>query len=204
MGHMRTLRPIAVGALTLSAALLLTGCLDAGFPGSTATTPPATPSAPATSSQATTTTPTTGPSQTPEPTAAPGIPVTIDCQAILTPDGIYDIDPNLTVVPLDGPPSTRFAQESIADDGTVCHVTHATTGASAFIGVSAPAAARLAEQRAAAGAGSPLGTTGTEVHGAATQLQVFHDERRVTGECDPAFNPDSLRAMLELAISNGA
>jgi len=94
--------------------------------------------------------------------------------------------------------------EAIAADGTVCQATHATSGATAFLGISAPGEAALAEQLAAAGSGSPLGSTGVDAHGEPDQLQVFRGERRITGECDPSFNPDSLRALLETAIANGA
>lgn len=198
---MPRLRPLAVGAIALSAALLLTGCLDGGFPGAT---PTATPSA-APSTDASTPTPTSPPATpSPTPSAAPATPVALDCAALLSIEGVYAIDPNLAVIPLSGAPSTWLAQETAAAQGTVCEATHGTSGAVAFIGISAPGTAALDAARAAAGAGSPLGGTGLEVFGAPNQLQVFHDARRVTAECDPRFNPDSLRALLELALANGA
>ncbi len=198
---MRSHRPLLLGALAIGAALLLTGCLDAGFPGDSPTTrvPTSATTAPA---APTTTVPTEAP--TPEPTTAPASPVALDCAALLPIGDLYEIDPNLSIVPVTGSPSTWLAQEAIAADGTVCQATHATSGATAFLGISAPGAAALAEQLAAAGPGSPLGSTGVDAHGEPNQLQVFRGERRITGECDPSFNPDSLRALLETAIANGA
>ena len=198
---MRQSRPLLLGSLAIATAVVLTGCLDAGFPGPTPTAPTATDAPSATSTPATPT-PTVTPAPTPTPTAQAGTPVRLDCAQLLTVDALYSIDPNLTLVPLSGQPSTRFAAEAIEADGTACQVSHATSGASAFLGISAPGSEALERLRAAAGPEFPL--DGAEAYGQATQFQVFHDERRVSGECDPNFNPDSLAALVQTALAAGA
>jgi len=206
---MRASRSIALGAAALATALLLSGCLDTGFPGKT----PSVPAGPTGPSAAPSTSPSASPSTSPSPTAAPSpteepgdtaTPVHLDCGALLPIAALYDIDPNLGAVPLSGSPSTRLAQDALAADGTVCQVTHATSGATAFISIAAPGAAAIDAAIAAAGPGSPLGDTGLEAHGDAAQLVVVSGDHLVGGECDPAFNPESLRALVALAIAGGA
>jgi len=98
----------------------------------------------------TTTTSTAAPSQTPEPTAsataAPvGTPVTIDCNTLISPQAMYDYNPNFGLSESYKPAAGTEAADIVGVDGLACAWINQTSGEIVEVAVANLPAERLTE-----------------------------------------------------------
>ncbi|MBN9238258.1 MAG: hypothetical protein BGO97_01130 [Micrococcales bacterium 70-64] len=132
-------------ALLLAPLLLLAlaGCVP-GDPGATAdpTLPPP---------------PSITPNPTPTITATPGPetePVTLGCSDLLTPQAVYDYNPNVSLLPSFSPDAASPAGRALAQQGIACSLVNQTSGMTVDFGVVAYTADALAAKKDAVAASS--------------------------------------------------
>jgi len=194
-------RAAALVAVLAVASLGLAGCLDSGFPA----TPTDAATTPGTPSGSPAPTPSSTPSATPSATPEAPTPVSVTCEQLVPLQPLYDLNPNYALVPTSSAANGTLAAAALADHGTVCHVVHTSSGATAVVSISQPGAAALAADQAAAGSSStatdPSGGTTTTVYGSGSQLQAFTATLRFTAEGDSAFDPDDLASLLAIAVA---
>ncbi|QYH36567.1 arginyl-tRNA synthetase [Salinibacterium sp. M195] len=142
-------------AIALSAsALLLSACVP--------TEPEPTSSPTASSSSPTPTStptsdPTSAPTAAPEPavTATPdaqATPVTIACTELISPQAIYDFNPNYVLLNSFTPAAGSPAASALQSKGTACRWQNGTSGITIDVSVAKPTSAKLASLKSAAGA----------------------------------------------------
>lgn len=136
MKHVR--RALAVVAIGSLAVLSLAGCINnTAEPTGSPTTP-----APAT-------TPTSSPT-------AVATPVTLPCPTILTPQQVYDYNPNYVAPATFTPAAGSDAAKVVADSGVACGWVDETSGTILSVAIAQPAPSELASLAAAASSpGSP-------------------------------------------------
>ncbi|MET4640069.1 iron ABC transporter ATP-binding protein [Mycetocola sp. 2940] len=112
----RPLRPFAVAAALLGS-LLLAGCAPAAAPSSSATPTPGASDG------------TAAPIASPTPTETPVMsePVDIACDALITPDDMYAINPNVSLMTESTPKADSLAAEIAAMNGLTCQWVHNTS-----------------------------------------------------------------------------
>lgn len=109
----RIVVPLAISALALAA---LSGCVPAPTPTSSGTAS-ATPSG------------STSASPTPSPTASTAsIPMTVDCNTLITPDDIYAFNPNFALISNWTPKSGSAAATAKSEQGIACRWQNQTSG----------------------------------------------------------------------------
>lgn len=197
MERRRFARPtIAFCALALTA--LLVGCAGQGLaaPGATETaTPSATPTPSATAT----------PTPSPTPTTAPGAdaqPVGFGCDALLSLQSVYDLNPNLSVVPDPAPPAGTLAATLVGGLGIACDLVHNSNGEILLVAAATPGTETIAALRALATAPVDLGETGFEVFATDTAMVAFRADLVVTAEAGSYFGPDEFAAALRAAIAS--
>jgi hypothetical protein len=140
----RPVRVTATLALVAAAAIALAAC--SGSPSSSdgsSASPSATHSS---GNGSATTTPT--PSSTPSPTGPTpgGTPVNLTCDQILTPQQVYNYNPNFGDDPGYKPAAGSLAAKAVADKGVACAWLNQTSGVVIQISVAQPDAANLTAQ----------------------------------------------------------
>lgn len=196
MERRRLARPsIAFCALVIGA--LLAGCTPQG---------PAAPVETATPTTAPIATTTTAPSPTPTPTptetpATQAQPIGYGCDALLPLQGVYDLNPNLSVVPDDAPPAGTLAATLVAGLGVACDLVHNSNGQVLRVAAATPGSEAIAALRAAGGDAYDLGAAGFEARSTGTAILAFRGDLVLTAEADAYFGVDELAAALRTAIS---
>ncbi|KQO99516.1 hypothetical protein [Leifsonia sp. Leaf264] len=137
---------------------LLAGCASDGG-GATPST--SAPSETATSTPSTD--PSTDPSSTPTATPTPTpTPVTLSCDQLLTPDDIYQYNPNVGTAPDYSPTPDTVIAEAAAASGIACGWTNQTSGELIEVAVAHPDATQLETlKQSAAATMSAVPTYGT-------------------------------------------
>jgi hypothetical protein len=147
---------LATGALVL---IVLAGCANGAEPAST-TSPTATPTTVPTASA------TPSPSPTPTPAEDADTAVTLGCDQVLTPDDVYDFNPNFGAAPGYKPADGSAAAVAALHKGVACGWSNQTSGDLIEVSVAQPTAATLADLKSQAAKSSTSVTTyGSAVKG---------------------------------------
>ena len=151
--------------------------------------------------------PTTEP--TGEPTAEPATPITIDCQTLLTPQDIYDFNPNVSTDPGFAPAEGSLPARALADNGIACGYLHQTSNELMNFALSQPNPEQLTlALNAAAGSSTPVPTYGTPpaVNGffdlATGEIQVFTPKYWLTATSTMFSEPGDAEPLVRAAISH--
>lgn len=161
--------------LTVSALALLgfVGCKSSADPQTT----PSAGSSHATPSSSASATPDATPSATPTPTREPGIPIGMDCNTFLSPQTVYNFNPNTSLQPAYKPKPGSDANEAVSFSGIACGLVNNSSGAITSVSVAHPAASDLAALKSAATKGTAVSGIGDtawfSTSGGTGQLQVF-------------------------------
>lgn len=145
MPSSRRLTVIAPFATVPLCVFLLAGC---GFLEPTTT---ATPSVPAGSPSATSA-PDPGTTSTPAP--EPGVPIGIDCDALVTAQAMYDFNPNFALQSDFAPTAGSPGAEAVADSGIACSWVNLTSGQTIEISAAQPGPSELEARRSEVAASS--------------------------------------------------
>ncbi|WP_438855259.1 iron ABC transporter ATP-binding protein [Agromyces sp. M3QZ16-3] len=199
------LRPVTLAFAGASAlALLLSACTDPGAsPSETSEPPAATGSAAATAPS--------DPSAEPEPTEEP-IPFDIACDAMLTPDQVYEFNPNYGTAP-DFSPSSETVRDVVAASGTACGWSNQTSGEVIEVGVATlPEHAYELQVGDAAMHSNPVPTYGTppdvegffRQSGEVGQAQVFSNGYWIVIESAALFEPGDAQGLVADVLANVA
>jgi hypothetical protein len=160
---------LAMAGSAVGAVLALTGCLNqASAPTNTTSA-----SAPTSSSSAP-----SAPSASPSPTNPPGTPVTIACTSVLTPQQVYNYNPNYVATQAFKPGQGTLGATAVAASGRVCGWVNETSGVKLEVAVAQPAPRQLATLRSAATSGTAVQPGGSatgffSVAGGSGTLQIF-------------------------------
>ena len=187
---------IAFSALLLTA--LLVGCVPQG-PAAPVTT--ATPS-PTSSTSAPTATP--SPTTTPTATAPPATnaaPVGYTCETLLTLQGVYDLNPNLSIVPNATPPAGTLAATLVSGLGIACDLVHNSNGEILRVAAATPGSDAIAALRAGAPSPLDLGAAGFEAFSMDNAVLAFRGDLVLSAQADSYFGAEELAAALRTAIA---
>lgn len=153
----------------VAAVLGLTGCLNqTSAPSSTSSAGAPSPSGAASSV----------PSSSPSATTPPGTPVTIACASVLTPQQVYNYNPNYVAMATYKPGPGSLGATAAAASGRVCGWVNETSGVKLEVTVAQPASSQLATLRTAATSGTEVKPGGSatgyfSVTGGTGILQIF-------------------------------
>ncbi|SDS34944.1 hypothetical protein [Microterricola viridarii] len=191
---------LLVGSLAAIAVLGLAGC-------SAEPTPEATPDATATA--APTDAATDEPTAEPTPSIEPGTPITIDCETLLTPQDIYDFNPNVSTDPGFEPAEGSLAALALADNGIACGYLHQTSNELMNFALSQPSPEQLTlALNAAAASSTPVPTYGTPpaVNGffdpKSGEVQVFTPTYWLSATSTMFFEPGDAQTLVNAALSH--
>ena len=193
-------RPVLGVALAVAAtAILLSGC--------TGETPE--PTGTASPGPSETSSPSAGPSETPVPTEEP-VPFEIACDVLLTPDQVYEFNPNFGADP--GYEAAAAGVAAVVDEaGTACGWLNQTSGEVIEIGVATPPPAALESRKNEAALGSnPVPTYGTPPAvdgyfsqvGAAGEAQVFTGPYWIVLDSPAFFEPGDAQQLVTAVLAN--
>jgi hypothetical protein len=198
----RTRAALGLTALSLAAAVSLSGCLptepsDPADPGTGPTTAPsATPSGSA------------APSDAPSPSATPAehpTPVTIPCEAVIGPQTMYDFNPNFGLLANFTPGSGSLGARAVADEGVACRWINQTSGDTIDVSLSRPGPAALASARKRAASGTALSGLGDaaffQASGGSGTVQVFAGDYWITATSVYFQAPDDATLLLKDAVA---
>ncbi|WP_309616378.1 arginyl-tRNA synthetase [Salinibacterium sp.] len=194
-------RPLLLAVPLLTSALLLAACV-----------PTAAPDATSTPTSTSTGKPTSGasPSATPAPDASPaaetGIPVGIGCNELITPQQIYDYNPNFGLAADFVPEAGTLAAQAVAASGLACRWTNQTSGDTIDVSVahldSASTARRRAELAATSTSVSAYGPDGYFDQGdLASAAQAFAGEFWVAAASIAFFAAEDAEPIMRAAIT---
>ncbi|MBH0055163.1 arginyl-tRNA synthetase [Salinibacterium sp. SWN139] len=166
----------AVIALSASV-LLLSACVPtesvpSASPTSTVPSSTATPTATSTSGSD----PTSAPTTPVEPTSAPApeaTPVDIACSALITPQEMYDFNPNYVLLSNFTPAAGSTAAAAVGSQGTACRWENGTSGTTIDVSVAQPAPSAISTLKANAGASTDSYAGYFSSQGGTGTAQVF-------------------------------
>lgn len=168
---------------------------------------PAVPLSPAeTTTPSATTLPaeTTPSTTTPEPTepASAAKPIGLDCAALLPIEAVYELNPNLSVVPEAAPPAGSIAEALAREGGVACDLVHNSSQAILRVAAATPGSDALAVLRQASSESDIPMIQGFEVRADASTgaLVAFRGEIAISVEADPYFDASSRQQVLQIAI----
>jgi len=192
----RQLARPAIAFCALALAAVLAGCQ---MQGPAAPVDTGTPTPTATPAPTETTTP------TPTPTAPAVIeaqPIGFGCDGLLSLQAVYDLNPNLSVVPDDAPPAGTLAATLVSGLGVACDLVHNSNGQVLRVAAATPGSEAIAALRAAGTSPYDLGEAGYEAFSTDTAILAFRGDLVLTAEADAYFGPDELAAALSAAIAS--
>lgn len=193
---------LTVGSLALIAAIGLSGCAAEASPS---------PEPSASASTKPTDAPSTEPTVEPTATIEPGTPITLGCEELLTPQDIYDFNPNVSTDPGFAPAEGSLAAAAVADNGIACGYLHQTSGELMTFAVSQPSPEQLTlALNAAATSSQPVPTYGAppavtgffRVVGGAGEVQVFTPTYWLTASSTMFFEPGDADTLVRAALSH--
>jgi len=185
------------------ALLVLTGCSPSA---SSTPSDSATPAASATASAEPTSAP--SPTPTPEPT---GTPVALSCDEILSPQNVYDFNPNFGTAPAYEPATDSLAATAVKYSGVACGWSNQTSGELIEIAVAQPEPTLMTTLKDAAIAGSqvvPTYSSTADIEGFFTvdagvgQVQVFTGTYWVTVNSPAFYEPGDAQALVATVLGN--
>ncbi len=158
-----TRTPLLVAALFAVTAATLSGCVWQSTPSSTYT-----------SLSSPTDTPTATVTPSPIPTAgSPAQPVAIGCNTLVSPQTMYDFNPNFTLQSAYAPKSGTAAYAAAADRGTACNWVNDTSGETLAVSVAKPGSVEFASLKSSAAKGTPVSGYGDAAYFSSGRLDVF-------------------------------
>lgn len=184
----RPLQLVSSASVLLAAVALLAGC-----------TPPApepTPTPTAAPSETATPTPTPEPSET-----ATAGPVDIACDVLITPQAMYDFNPNFTLIASWSPAPGSAAQVAIDLEGQACRWQNDTSGDTIDVSVAALDEATLAAKQAEASAGSSAPYGWFRVVDGAGEATAFHGTYWVVVRSVWFVGPGDANRLVETVLS---
>jgi len=187
---------IAFSAVLLTA--LLAGC------GTQAPAGPVDTGTPAPTSSATPS-PTATPTVTPTPTTPPAAgatPIGFGCDTLLSLQGVYDLNPNLSVVPDGAPPAGTLAATLVGGLGVACDLVHNSNGEVLRVAAATPGTDAIASLRAGATTPFELGAAGFEAFSTGNAILAFRGDLVLTAESDGYFGIEELGAAIDVAIAS--
>lgn len=137
-----------------------------------------------------TTTPTTAPSEAPAPTAsatpAPGTtPVTIDCDTLITPQAMYDYNPNFGLSESYKPEAGTDAADIAAVNGLVCGWINQTSGEVVEVAVANLSDEKLTELKN----GFVTSSNSVPTYGDPTKIEGYFEVAEGTGQAQAFAGP---------------
>lgn len=196
----RTAAVLTVGALAL---LGLAGCKADAKPQKTSSSH----SSSATPSTSASATPDASASSTPSPapTHAPGTPLGVDCSTLLSPQTVYNFNPNTSLQPAYKPKSGSDGSTALSFKGISCGLVNDSSGDITSVSVAHPAASDLAELKASASKGTAVPGIGDSAwfstSGQTGQLQVFKGAFWITASSVFFGTADDARQLVGAAIA---
>jgi hypothetical protein len=156
---------VSAVAVVAALALLLTGCVPESDPK---------PSYSASQRSEPTDSPTATVTPSPTPTSGtPSVPVSVACNTLVSPQAVYDFNPNFTLQANFAPPAGTPANTAAADRGTACGWVNGTSGETVVVAVARPGSLELASIKAAASAGTPVSGFGDAAYYSGSRFDVF-------------------------------
>lgn len=190
-------RPACLAIIAAASVVFLGGC-TAEAPRPTATAAPTASETPAATEPA------------PTETAEPPVPFTIECDALLTPQNVYDFNPNFGADP-DYEPSAEGITGIVEEAGTACGWLNQTSGELIEVGVATPPPSALeARKNAAALDSTPVPTYGTppDVEGyfvqsdSSGEAQVFQGPYWIVIDSSSLFEPGDAQLLVTAVLGN--
>lgn len=190
-------RPACLAIIAAASVVFLGGC-TAEAPRPTATAAPTASETPAATEPA------------PTETAEPPVPFTIECDALLTPQNVYDFNPNFGADP-DYEPSAKGITGIVEEAGTACGWLNQTSGELIEVGVATPPPSALeARKNAAALDSTPVPTYGTppDVEGyfvhsdGSGEAQVFQGPYWIVIDSSSLFEPGDAQLLVTAVLGN--
>lgn len=190
-------RPACLAIIAAASVVFLGGC-TAEAPRPTATAAPTASETPAATEPA------------PTETAEPPVPFTIECDALLTPQNVYDFNPNFGADP-DYEPSAEGITGIVEEAGTACSWLNQTSGELIEVGVATPPPSALeARKNAAALDSTPVPTYGTppDVEGyfvhsdGSGEAQVFQGPYWIVIDSSSLFEPGDAQLLVTAVLGN--
>lgn len=188
-----------IGALTV---LGLAGCKGSSQPKSPSSSSSATPT--------NTASPTPGDSARPAPSSAPshapGTPIGVDCNGLVSPQAIYDFNPNYSLQAAYKPKAGTDGSIALGYQGLACSWVNQTSGNLISVSVARPAASDLAALKSAAGTGTAISGLGDAAwfgkKGQIGQLQVFSGPFWISTSSDFYGTADDARQLAAAAVAS--
>lgn len=186
--------PIALALPALIVVLSISGCqlIDGGSPADP----------PSASLDASTT-----PSATPAPSDVPGdsaVPVSVSCDLLLSPQEIYDFNPNFGLVPAFKPAAGTVAAHALELGGTACQWLNQTSGETIEAALARPASAEFAALLSESRAGTLMPDVGDEAYFSVSEqggtAQAFAGGFWVSVSSTYFSVPDDARSLLTDAV----
>ncbi len=160
----------------------------------------------ATESSSASATPGTTPSATPSPSRASGTPIGVDCNTLLSPQTVYDFNPNTSLQPAYKPKAGSDGAAALSFSGISCGLVNDSSGAVTSVSVAHPAASDLARLKSAAAKGTPASGLGDAAYfstsGQIGQLQVFKGAFWVSASSVFFGTADDARQLVTAALAS--
>jgi len=203
----RSTRGIATGGVR--AAVLLAVCA-LGITTLSACTDSPKPKPTHSASATATSKPTVAPTPTPTPTDPP-TPVTLTCEQVVTPQQLYDFNPNYGTDPGYSPADNSLPAAVVADKGVACGFLNQTSNAVIEVAVAKPAASALTTRKnSAAASGQVVPTYGVPptvegyfgVTGGVGQAQIFSNGYWIILESKDFAEPGDAQPIAAAVLQN--
>lgn len=189
----------AIGALTV---LGLAGCKNSAPQKTPSSSSSATPTdAASPSSQAG-----DGPAPSAAPSHAPGTPIAVDCNGLISLQAMYDFNPNYSLQAGYKPKAGSDGSTALGFRGLSCSWVNQTSGNLIFVSAARPAASDLAALKTAAGSGTAVSGLGDAAYfstkGQLGQLQVFSGPFWISTSSDFYGTADDARQLATVAVAS--
>lgn len=143
-----------------------------------------------------------------EPSASPSTsstPVDIACDALITPQAMYDFNPNFSLLASWSSEAGTPAADAVAADGVACRWKNDTSGETIDISVAAPGDDALAARKSDAASGTSTSYGGAEgyfaVSGGVGEATAFEGPYWVVARSSYFAAPADAQSLLEGALS---
>lgn len=143
-----------------------------------------------------------------EPSASPpssSAPVDIACDALITPQAMYDFNPNFSLLASWAPDAGTPAADALAAEGVACRWKNDTSGEAFDVSVASPGADALAARKSDAASGTSTSYGGAEgyfaVSGGVGEATAFEGPYWVVARSTYFAAPADAQSLLEAALS---
>ncbi|WP_349904218.1 hypothetical protein [Parafrigoribacterium humi] len=201
--HSFTMRAAAVATIGALALFGLAGCKAETDTQSSSTTH--SPRATSPSSASATPNAVASPTTAPAPTRAPGTPVGVACASFLTPQVVYDFNPNTSLQPAYKPAAGSDGATALSFKGISCGLVNDSSGVVTSVSIAHPGASDLTALKSAAARGAATSGLGDAAYfstnGQVGQLQVFMGPYWISTSSVFFGTADDARGLVTAALS---